>query len=501
MPLGCPPWEDAASRTRREGPPAAGVAAADDRRNALRRVGRASPRRRGRRPRARPRRERDRRGGRRRARAQRRPARHVQLRRRRADPRPARGKRRGLERRRPRHVGAGGHARSVQGAVRRTGSRGARERRRARSARRMADGARALGDVELRRGCGGGDRACRGGVRARPAGRVLDRAARPRLGHDARGLPSRRARAASPATCCASPTWPHSFAGWRPPAGSPRPASELYEGEVARRLVEFNRGGGGWLTVEDLAGFRAEVAPSISRRYGGWIVHTPDTWCQGPALLQALAILDGLDLPALGHNTAEYLHVVAEAVKLAFSDRERYYGDPRFVDVPLDRLLSDEHAAELRALIGEAALPNLPTLGAAGPALRHDLPVRRRPRRKRLQRDAERHARGGPDRAGARDRRLAARSPEQARPVASGRARPGQAPAADAVTGDRRPSGRARLGVRQPGWRRDPPGDAAGVPQRRRVRDDPAAGGRGAPRRELRASRTRSLRTASRRAC
>jgi gamma-glutamyltranspeptidase/glutathione hydrolase len=138
---------------------------------------------------------------------------------------------------------------------------------------------------------------------------------------------------------------------------------EFYEGEVAQRLVEFNRAGGGWLTTDDLAEFRAEVAPAVSRPYGGWLVHTPDTWCQGPALLQTLAILDGFDLAALGHNTAAYLHVLAEAVKLAFSDRERYYGDPRFVDVPLERLLSDEHAAELRARIGETtALPNLPTL-------------------------------------------------------------------------------------------------------------------------------------------
>ena len=82
--------------------------------------------------------------------------------------------------------------------------------------------------------------------------------------------------------------------------GPPR----FYEGEVARRLVEFNRAGGGWLTTDDLAEFRAEVAPAVSRSYGGWLVHTPDTWCQGPALLQTLAILDGFDLPALGHNTA-----------------------------------------------------------------------------------------------------------------------------------------------------------------------------------------------------
>jgi gamma-glutamyltranspeptidase/glutathione hydrolase len=139
--------------------------------------------------------------------------------------------------------------------------------------------------------------------------------------------------------------------------------SAFYEGEVAARIVDFNGAGGGWLTLADLAAFRAEVAPAVSRRYAGWLVHTPGPWCQGPALLQALAILDGFDLPALGHNTAGYLHVLAESVKLAFSDRERYYGDPRHVDVPLEELLTDEHAAELRARIAPAtALPNLPTL-------------------------------------------------------------------------------------------------------------------------------------------
>jgi gamma-glutamyltranspeptidase/glutathione hydrolase len=146
----------------------------------------------------------------------------------------------------------------------------------------------------------------------------------------------------------------------------------FYEGEVAARLVEFNRGGGGWLTVEDLASFSADVAPAIARPYGGWVVHTPGAWCQGPALLQTLAVLEGFELEALGHNSADYIHVLAESIKLAFSDRERYYGDPRFVEVPLDRLLSDEHAAELRVQIDlTAALPNLPTVRELG-GRRHD---------------------------------------------------------------------------------------------------------------------------------
>jgi gamma-glutamyltranspeptidase/glutathione hydrolase len=137
----------------------------------------------------------------------------------------------------------------------------------------------------------------------------------------------------------------------------------FYEGEVAERIVQFNRSGGGWLTIDDLAGFRCEVSSAVSREYSGWRVHTTDTWSQGPALLQALAILEGFDLEGLGHNSAAYLHVVAEAIKLAFCDRERWYGDPRFVDVDLEHLLSDEYAAELRGRISrEVALPNLPTM-------------------------------------------------------------------------------------------------------------------------------------------
>jgi gamma-glutamyltranspeptidase/glutathione hydrolase len=118
----------------------------------------------------------------------------------------------------------------------------------------------------------------------------------------------------------------------------------FYEGEVADAIVAFNREGGGWLTSADLAGFTAEVARAVSRPYHGWLVHTTGAWSQGPALLQALAILEGFDLESAGHNSADYLHLLVEAIKLAFSDRERFYGDPRFVDVPLELLLSDEHA-------------------------------------------------------------------------------------------------------------------------------------------------------------
>ena len=146
----------------------------------------------------------------------------------------------------------------------------------------------------------------------------------------------------------------------------------FYEGEVADAIVAFNREGGGWLTSADLAGFTAEVAPSVSRPYHGWLVHTTGAWSQGPALLQALAILEGFDLESAGHNSADYLHLLVEAIKLAFSDRERFYGDPRFVDVPLELLLSDEHAEELRARLDPArALGNLPTRDVPS-ARKHD---------------------------------------------------------------------------------------------------------------------------------
>lgn len=142
----------------------------------------------------------------------------------------------------------------------------------------------------------------------------------------------------------------------------------FYEGEVAERIARFVGEGGGWMTTADLASFEAEVEPAVRSDYRGWSVAVNDTWCQGPALLQALAVLDQFDLGALGHNTPDYLHVLAEAIKLSFSDRERYYGDPRHVDVPLDELLSESHARKLASMIKmTSALPNLPTLARSRP--------------------------------------------------------------------------------------------------------------------------------------
>ncbi|HWC86635.1 MAG TPA: gamma-glutamyltransferase [Solirubrobacteraceae bacterium] len=137
----------------------------------------------------------------------------------------------------------------------------------------------------------------------------------------------------------------------------------FYRGEIAAIIARFSSEHGGWLTEQDLARFEAEITPGISKRFRDWDVWTPTTWCQGAALLQALAILDLEPVEELGHNSAEYVHFVAETIKLAFIDRERYYGDPRFVDVPLDRLLSTAHAEQLRSEIDPASAH--PGVGAA----------------------------------------------------------------------------------------------------------------------------------------
>ncbi len=145
----------------------------------------------------------------------------------------------------------------------------------------------------------------------------------------------------------------------------------FYRGPLAEAMVAFVTANGGFLTLDDLARYRAEVVAAPSRRYRHLTVHSNPTWTQGPMVLQALAVLERFDVRKLAPGSASLLHLVTEAVTLAAADRERYYGDPAFVDVPLDRLLSDEHAAGLASRIHpERSLPNLAGLGAGGDAVR-----------------------------------------------------------------------------------------------------------------------------------
>jgi gamma-glutamyltranspeptidase / glutathione hydrolase len=157
----------------------------------------------------------------------------------------------------------------------------------------------------------------------------------------------------------------------------------FYRGDIAAAILRFHAEEGGFLRREDLASFRTRQETPAYRTYGRLRVYTCGPWSQGPALLQVLNIVQGFDLAGLGHNATGYVHRMTEAIKLAFADREHYYGDPAFVDVPLARLLDPGYAALRRRMIDpDRAWPDLPPPGslsgdaAAGPsAARGDGPV------------------------------------------------------------------------------------------------------------------------------
>ncbi len=155
-------------------------------------------------------------------------------------------------------------------------------------------------------------------------------------------------------------------------AGLQAARDAFYEGDIAAAMIRQQQELGGLMTAADLAPFRARSEKPCRVRFGDIDVYGCGPWSQGPLVLQALNILDGVDLAAMGHNSADYVHTVTEALKLAAADREAYFGDPDFVDVPLDRLLAASYAAERRKMIRPAeAWPGMPPFGTL-PG--HDLP-------------------------------------------------------------------------------------------------------------------------------
>lgn len=138
----------------------------------------------------------------------------------------------------------------------------------------------------------------------------------------------------------------------------------VYQGELAERIIAFCRAAGGLMTMEDLAAFHVRQDAPAHVRYRGYDVYCTGPWGQGPAFPQALKLLEGFDLRAMGHNSAAYAHVVDQAINLAFSDREAYLGDPVYVDVPLQALLAEDYLRERRKLIDpERAWPVMPPAG------------------------------------------------------------------------------------------------------------------------------------------
>jgi gamma-glutamyltranspeptidase/glutathione hydrolase len=125
----------------------------------------------------------------------------------------------------------------------------------------------------------------------------------------------------------------------------------FYKGDVARRMVKALEELGGLYTYEDFAEYESPLEAPISTTYRGYEIFTNRTWTQGICLLQALNILEGYDLGALGHNSPEAMHLQVEALKLVFADREKYVADPDHWDVPVEGLLSKEYAALRRELI------------------------------------------------------------------------------------------------------------------------------------------------------
>jgi gamma-glutamyltranspeptidase/glutathione hydrolase len=138
----------------------------------------------------------------------------------------------------------------------------------------------------------------------------------------------------------------------------------FYRGAIAREIADFYRAEGGLLTYDDLAAFRVKVEEPARASFHEYDVYTCGPWCQGPVLGQALTLLERDDLRALGHNSPAYVHLVTEALKLCFADRERYYGDPEFVDVPMRALLARDYADLRRRLIDlDRAHPGMPPAG------------------------------------------------------------------------------------------------------------------------------------------
>src|SRR5215510_1222077 len=145
-------------------------------------------------------------------------------------------------------------------------------------------------------------------------------------------------------------------------AGIRAARDEVYRGETAKRITEFHRKEDGPLALADLEAFAVEVAPALTTTFGRWHVAACGFWCQGPVLLQMLNMLEGVDLAALGHNSPAYLHRLVETIKLAFADRDAYFGDPAFVAVP-ENLLSKAYARARRELIGDRAWKEMPPPG------------------------------------------------------------------------------------------------------------------------------------------
>jgi gamma-glutamyltranspeptidase/glutathione hydrolase len=127
----------------------------------------------------------------------------------------------------------------------------------------------------------------------------------------------------------------------------------FYKGDIAREMARFSEANGGLFRYEDFAEYTAKVETPVSTNYRGYQVYKNPSANQGPTELFALNLLEGYDLKALGHNSADFIHTSVEAIKLAMADREKFLGDMDFIKIPYDSLLSKEYARQRRKLIDQ----------------------------------------------------------------------------------------------------------------------------------------------------
>src|SRR5579862_1083120 len=128
-------------------------------------------------------------------------------------------------------------------------------------------------------------------------------------------------------------------------------SDRFYRGDIAEALEAWYIEKGGFLRKADLAAHKTPVVDPLQTTYRGYTVYKAGPLTQGPYLLQTLRLLEGFDLKKMGFNSADYIHTVIEAEELALADRDEYYGDPNFVKVPMEQLLSDEYTKMRRELI------------------------------------------------------------------------------------------------------------------------------------------------------
>ncbi|MBX5220995.1 gamma-glutamyltransferase family protein [Rhizobium sp. NLR8a] len=160
----------------------------------------------------------------------------------------------------------------------------------------------------------------------------------------------------------------------------------FYRGFIAEKIDEYiktaevmDASGSrhrGVLTADDMANWSATVEAPLTYDYHGWTIAKTGPWGQGPVFLQTLSILKGFDLAALRPDGADFVHTVVEAMKLAFADREVYYGDPNFSEIPVAHLLSESYAAERRKLVGADASLDLRPAIFPGFEAQHDLTMK-----------------------------------------------------------------------------------------------------------------------------